>query len=71
MNLKRIGARLRRQREQKKLTQAQLAKLTKLGQPTIARLEEGQEPRVAQLYVLFLVFKPAKSFGEWLEELTK
>ena len=71
MNLKRIGARLKKQRVQKKLTQAQLAKLTKLGQPTIARLEEGQEPRVAQLYVIYLALKPTKSFGEWLEDLLR
>ncbi|MEV7969448.1 XRE family transcriptional regulator [Sphaerisporangium sp. NPDC088356] len=66
MDLQEIGARVRRERERAGLTQRQLAELTDISQPTLARIELGSRPRltIAELDRL------ATGIGVPLRELT-
>ncbi|MCW2877340.1 MAG: helix-turn-helix protein, partial [Sphaerisporangium sp.] len=66
MDLQQIGARVRRERERAGLTQRELADLTGISQPTLARIELGSRPRltIAELDRL------ATAMGVPLRELT-
>ncbi|MEU9887000.1 XRE family transcriptional regulator [Sphaerisporangium sp. NPDC051011] len=66
MDLQQIGARVRRERERAGLTQRELADLTGISQPTLARIELGSRPRltIAELDRL------ATAVGVPLRELT-
>ncbi|MFB9247041.1 ImmA/IrrE family metallo-endopeptidase [Sphaerisporangium melleum] len=66
MDLQQVGARVRRERERAGLTQRELAELTDISQPTLARIELGTRPRltIAELDRL------AMAIGVPLRELT-
>ena len=67
MDAKRLGERLRRIRKQLGITQLQLAEATKLTQPAISRLENGEEVYASGILAVLDFFRDKVSLDHLLD----
>lgn len=67
MDAKRLGERLRKIRKQLGITQLQLAEATKLTQPAISRLENGEEIYASGILAVFEFYRDKVSLDHLLD----